>query len=102
MGEIAGTPLGTTLGPAGARTTRGLAVRADSAVIRPDACYNRFCVPAESARGRRLLKGGRMPIGEILLALWVAALAADSVTVIEALARMALAARRGWQEHKRE
>ena len=43
-----------------------------------------------------------MPIHEILLALWVAALAADSVTVIEALAWVVLAARRGWQEHKRE
>ena len=43
-----------------------------------------------------------MPIQEILLALWVAALAADSVTVIAMLARFALAARRRWQEHKRE
>jgi hypothetical protein len=43
-----------------------------------------------------------MPIHEILLALWVAALATDSVTVIEALVRLVLAARRRWQEHKRE
>ena len=42
-----------------------------------------------------------MPVYEILSALWVAALAADSVTVIATLARLALAVRRRWQEHKR-
>ena len=43
-----------------------------------------------------------MPIDEILLALWISALAADSVTVIATLARFALAVKRRWQEHKRE
>lgn len=43
-----------------------------------------------------------MPVSEILLALLVSALAADSVTVIAKLARLVLAAKRRWQEHKRE
>ena len=43
-----------------------------------------------------------MPIHEILFALVVAALAADSQTVIDRLARIALAALRRWKKHKRE
>ena len=43
-----------------------------------------------------------MPVSEILLALLVLALAADSVTVIAALAQLVCAAKRRWREHTRE
>ena len=43
-----------------------------------------------------------MPIHEILVALSVAALAADSTTVIRLLARLVLTARGRWKKHKRE
>ena len=43
-----------------------------------------------------------MPVMEILVALGVAALAADSITVVEWLARFAGRAGRWWREHKRE
>ena len=42
-----------------------------------------------------------MPIWEILVALAISALAADSPTVIDRLARAALAAMRWWKKHKR-
>ena len=43
-----------------------------------------------------------MPNWEILVSLGVAALAADSVTVVEWLCKLFERAKRWWQEHKRE
>ena len=43
-----------------------------------------------------------MPVMEILVALGVAALAADSITVIERLGELVGRAWRWWREHKRE
>ena len=46
--------------------------------------------------------GGSMPIYEILIALAVSALAADSLIVIRLAAAIILAARERWKKHKRE
>ena len=43
-----------------------------------------------------------MPVDEILFALVVSALAADSPTVIRLAAGLVLAARGRWKKHKRE
>ena len=43
-----------------------------------------------------------MPINEILIALVISALAADSPTVIRLAAGLVLAARERWKKHKRE
>ena len=58
----------------------------------------------QSPRGRRLLNRGRIPIQEILPVRWVAAPVATRRLGDRdrGAARVALAARRGWQEHKRE
>ena len=62
---------------------------------------SRTCQQSPRAGGA-LRKEGDMPIWEILVALAFSALAADSPTVIDRLARLFLAARRRWKKHKRE
>ena len=62
---------------------------------------SRTCQQSPRAGGA-LRKEGDMPISEILVALSVAALAADSTTVIRLLARLALGTCGRWKKHKRE
>ena len=61
----------------------------------------RTCQQSPRAGGA-LRKEGDMPICEILVALSVAALAADSATVIRLLARLVLGTCGRWKKHKRE